>query len=545
MDDLFGRLRYLIIDDFEQMRVSFKGMLTGFGATEIETAACGEQGLKALSLRCYDVVICDYNLGDGKDGQQVLEEARHLDYLGHACSFFMITAESNMPMVLGALEQQPDEYMVKPINADVLQHRLVAVLKRKRQLREIDQALTDGDKLGAIELCEKQQNKDLKQRLYLAKLQSELCLDLARYEDAESIYHQMLRIRDFPWAHFGLGKIDFYRGELEQSAMRFRALIEENPHYLEVYDWQAKVLAAQGETEEAQVLLQQAVKFSPKLVSRQRYLGELALENGERLLAERAFQAAVRWGENSCFAKAEEYRCLGDILQASGNMPKLLRLLAEGRKRFADRPSDQLPLISRQAMVKRMIDEKVSIETYLDEIDRLVREHKGLLAAEDLLAAAADLYRISCNQQAESLLSLLLRNHHDEDEWIERVRELMQQFRRGCEADDLIEESRGELKRIHAKCVGLLQQGGVIEAIGLLNETVDQYPANRTIILMSISAMIGHMREQGEVPGYHFRCRYALNRLLERDRRDVTAEKYLHQLNQLPAKPVEELSVAG
>ncbi|MCU7915098.1 MAG: response regulator [Candidatus Thiodiazotropha sp. (ex Gloverina cf. vestifex)] len=103
MGDLFGRLRYLIIDDFEQMRVSFKGMLTSFGAVDIETCACGEQGLKSLSVRNYDVVICDYNLGDGKDGQQVLEEARHLGYLGHACSFFLITAESNMPMVLGAL----------------------------------------------------------------------------------------------------------------------------------------------------------------------------------------------------------------------------------------------------------------------------------------------------------------------------------------------------------------------------------------------------------------------------------------------------------
>ncbi|MCU7844034.1 MAG: response regulator [Candidatus Thiodiazotropha sp. (ex Monitilora ramsayi)] len=545
MDDLFGRLRYLIIDDFEQMRVSFKGMLTGFGALDIETCACGEMGLKALSVHNYDVVICDYNLGDGKDGQQVLEEARHLGYLRHACSFFMITAESNMPMVLGALEQQPDEYMVKPINSDVLQHRLVSVLKRKHQLKAIDQALADGDKLGAISLCGTQRDGDLKKRLYLAKLQSELCIDLERYDDAESIYRQMLKIRDFPWANFGLGKIDFFRGDLERASGRFRALIDKNPHYLEVYDWLARVLAEQGEERDAQALLQQAVKLSPKLVSRQRHLGELALENGEMALAERAYYAAVRWGENSCFAKAEEYRQLARLYQDDGNTPKLLRLLTDGRKRFADRPSDQIQLLSRQALARRHVDENEPIDTYLQEIDHLVAIHKGALAAEDLMAAADDLFRLSCCGEAEMLLHVLLCNHHDEDEWIERVRELMQKYRRVREADALIDESRGELKRIHTECVALLQQGGVERAISLLNQAVDHYPSNRTIILMSVSAMIDYMREHGVEPGYHFRCRYSLNRLLERDRRDLKADRFLHQLTQLSTRPEQEYSVAG
>ncbi|MCU7812160.1 MAG: response regulator [Candidatus Thiodiazotropha sp. (ex Notomyrtea botanica)] len=535
MDDLFGRLRYLIIDDFEQMRVSFKGMLTGFGAVDIETCACGEQGLRALSVRNYDVVICDYNLGDGKDGQQVLEEARHLGYLGHACSFFMITAESNMPMVLGALEQQPDEYMIKPINPDVLQHRLIGVLKRKRQLKPIDQALTEGDKIGAIALCDEQRDGDLKKRLYLTKLQSELCIDLERYDDASSIYHQMLKIRDFPWANFGLGKIDYFRNDLEKAEQRFRSLIEENQHYLEVYDWLALVLEARGETVEAQALLQQAVKLSPKLVSRQRKLGELARDNGDMETAERAFLAAVRWGENSCFAKAEEYRQLADIHQKNGHYPKLLRLLADGRKRFNEHPSDQIQILTRHARAKRHIDNEEVIDAYLHEIDQLVREHKGVIDADDLLAAADDLFQLSRSEEAQALLGVLMCNHHDDDAWTGRVQQLMKRHGKENEADALIKESRGELKRIHSECVQLLQQGGVAQAITLLNETVDHYPANRTLTLMSISAMIDYMQEHGVDHGYHFRCRHSLNHLLLRDRRDAAADKYLHVLNQLPA----------
>ncbi|PUB87826.1 MAG: hypothetical protein DBP02_00510 [gamma proteobacterium symbiont of Ctena orbiculata] len=152
MEELRQNLNYLIIDDFDQMRVSFKGMLTSYGATDVTTCASGEKALKLLANNSYDVVICDYNLGDGKDGQQVLEEARYLGYLGHAATFFMITAESNMPMVMSALEHQPDDYMVKPINREVLHHRLTVALNRKRQLKAIDDALIRDDKLCAIDL---------------------------------------------------------------------------------------------------------------------------------------------------------------------------------------------------------------------------------------------------------------------------------------------------------------------------------------------------------------------------------------------------------
>jgi DNA-binding response OmpR family regulator len=540
MEDTFTSLNYLIIDDFEQMRVSFKGMLSGFGASNIETCSSGEQGLKALSLRSYDVVVCDYNLGDGKDGQQVLEESRHLGYLGHACCFFMITAESNMPMVLGALEQQPDEYMVKPINPDVLEHRLAAALRRKSQLKEIDQALADGDKAGAVRLCEAQRDGDLKKRLYLAKLQAELCFDLERFDDAESIYREMLQIRNFPWASFGLGKIDCLKGNLEGAAERFQGLIEGNPHYLEVYDWLAKVLVEQGEKREAQAILQRAVKLSPKLVDRQRQLGELAQENGEMEVAERAYQAAVRWGKHSCFSKADEYLRLAEIYQAGGHTPKLLRLLADGHKAFDGNPSAQIQIVSRQALVKRRLNQAEPIESYLQQIAHLAGEHKGVLAAEDLLSVADELFQLSCHDEAQMLLSILLANHHDDEAWTQRVRDLMQTHEQSHEAEALIDRSREVLKQIHSECIKLFQQGGVEKAIKLLNETVDSYPGNRTIILMSVSAMIDFMREHGADQSYLFKCRYSLNRLLERNRNDDTAVKYLQQLSPLLARPVEE-----
>jgi DNA-binding response OmpR family regulator len=533
MDELFARLRYLVIDDFEQMRVSFKGMLTSFGAEHIDTCPTGEKALKALAARSYDVVICDYNLGDGKDGQQVLEESRYLGYLGHACCFFMITAESNMPMVLGALEQQPDEYMVKPINSDALQHRLVNTLKRKQKLKAIDQALIEGDKMGAIELCREHRGGDHKKSLYLAKLQSELCMNLERYDDAEAIYLEMLKIRDFPWANFALAKIDFFRDKPVSAESRFRDLIKKNQHYLEAYDWLAMVLKERGETKEAQELLQQAVKLSPKVVDRQRKLGELALDNSDEKTAERAFQAAIRWGEHSCFSSAEEYRQLADIYHKKGDNKRMLRLLADGRKRFNGRPSEEIQILSKQARAKLLINKKETIDDYLQQIDKLVSAHKGVMGAEDLLVTAEDLFKIFKSDEAKVLLEVLLCNYHDDDKWRDRVHRLMKKHKREGEADALIEGSLDKLKKIHAECISLLQEGNKKQAITLLNDTVDNYPANRTIALMSVSAMIDYMKEHGVDKDHHFRCRYSLNQLLVKDPQDAAAEKHLRTLSQL------------
>jgi CheY-like chemotaxis protein len=287
-DDSRAEFNYLIVDDFEQMRVSLKGMLHSFGAERITVCATGEEALRHLASEAYDVVICDYNLGEGKDGQQVLEEARYQGYLGHASIFFMVTAESSMPMVLGALEQQPDEYMVKPLSQEVLHHRLEIAIPRKRELVQIDEALSNNDIEGAIKYCDEQRGSDLKRSLYLAKLQAELYQEIHQYEKACAIYQDLLAIRDFHWARFGLGKVAYYRGDYVQSEEAFRSLVEKNRLFLEAYEWLAMTLESLGDLVGAQQALSHALKLSPKAVARQRQLGKLALKNGDQETAKRA-----------------------------------------------------------------------------------------------------------------------------------------------------------------------------------------------------------------------------------------------------------------
>jgi predicted Zn-dependent protease len=149
------------------------------------------------------------------------------------------------------------------------------------------------------------------------------------------------------------------------------------------------------------------------------------------------------------------------------------------------------------------------------------------------LVAADDLLQIFHNDEAKVLLDVLLCNHHDDDEWRNRVRKLMKRHNIEEDAEALIENSQNKLKKIHTECASLLENGNMKQAITLLNDTVDSYPANRTIALMSASTMISYMRVNGVEKKHHFRCRYSLNRLLEKNPQDADAEEHLRMLTQL------------
>ena len=116
--------RILVVDDFPAMRSMMRAMLMAFGANNIKEARTGEEALDFLAEETKDLVLCDYNLGEGKDGQQVLEEAKERELLPYSSIFILTTAENTSDMVMGAVEFQPDEYLIKPFTKVVLQMRI-------------------------------------------------------------------------------------------------------------------------------------------------------------------------------------------------------------------------------------------------------------------------------------------------------------------------------------------------------------------------------------------------------------------------------------
>ena len=146
--------KILVVDDFQGMRTILRDIVRAMGVTRVDTAANGKEALQMMRGTRYDVVICDYNLGPGLNGQQVLEEARQHDYIGVSTIWVIVTAEKTAEMVMGAAEVKPDEYLLKPINQNMLEGRLERLIVKKQALRGIEEALKSKDYATAIARCD-------------------------------------------------------------------------------------------------------------------------------------------------------------------------------------------------------------------------------------------------------------------------------------------------------------------------------------------------------------------------------------------------------
>jgi DNA-binding response OmpR family regulator len=89
-----------------------------------------------MAAQRYDIILCDYNLGQGKDGQQVLEEARFREFMSPSTIFVMITAENTMDMFMGVLEYSPDDYLIKPFTKEALGKKLRDLIRKKENLKD-------------------------------------------------------------------------------------------------------------------------------------------------------------------------------------------------------------------------------------------------------------------------------------------------------------------------------------------------------------------------------------------------------------------------
>ncbi|MDZ7922572.1 MAG: response regulator [Marinagarivorans sp.] len=71
------KLTFLVVDDFNSFRSTVTSMLTSLGASQVAMAGNGAEALDVCRRKKFDVILCDYDLGPGKNGQRVLESLRH------------------------------------------------------------------------------------------------------------------------------------------------------------------------------------------------------------------------------------------------------------------------------------------------------------------------------------------------------------------------------------------------------------------------------------------------------------------------------------
>lgn len=295
----YSKQKALIIEDMAEARILQKKMLSDFGFVDIDVAMKAETAIELLKSRRYDVVFSDYNLGNGKDGQQLLEEVRHSHLIPNTSSYLMVTAETSIEMVMGAIEYQPDGYITKPFSQALLHRRLQKLIETKIKLYDVNAALDDKDYQKAIIAADEAIGKFPYLESKCTRTKGDCYLELEEYDKAIELFDATMKERKMPWALFGLAKAYFFKQEYNEAESRFRQLTLDNRFFVNAYDWLAKCLLEQNRKEEAHAVILEAIEKSPKAILRQIELGRLSMEMGDYNTAEWAYRKAVFLGKHS------------------------------------------------------------------------------------------------------------------------------------------------------------------------------------------------------------------------------------------------------
>src|SRR5690606_29661502 len=234
----FHKLHILIVDDFENFRSTLYKMLMDIGIGNVDSAHNGEDALRYCRSRSYDVILCDYNLGKGKTGQQVLEDLRIGKTLCTDSLFILVSAETSRSIVMAAYDFEPDAYLTKPITTKVLEQRLVRLLAQRQALLPISKAVKAKNVIEAEKLCLAEIGKGSRYSVSCQKILGNLYLEHNQLPKGEKLFNDVLAIRELEWAQLGMAKIRLQQGDYIGAQKWVSDVLQVNHLSMKAYDLQ-------------------------------------------------------------------------------------------------------------------------------------------------------------------------------------------------------------------------------------------------------------------------------------------------------------------
>jgi CheY-like chemotaxis protein len=525
---VYAQKRCLVIDDMPDIRVAITNMLRVFGVQEVDVVANGEQAMEICRTTHYDMVLCDYNLGPGMDGQQVLEELRFRNQLNNTSIFVMITAESSREMVLGALEYRPDDYVTKPITTALLRTRLDKVVLRHQELIRIKQAMDEKDYAKAVTSCDERLNDNTSYRSTCLQIKAEMNLRLFNFKQAEDIYRDVLKERPVIWAKLGLGKTLVAKKEYQEAQKKLQEVVDTDRRYVEAHDLLSETYLATGDQIKAQESMQEAANISPKSVMRQRRLAALAKLNDdtEALLA--ASRQAIRVAKNSCHESEDDFfnlaRELTDLSAdapsdiADGYVKESFEVLGRVQKKsyFGTSSDAQSNALKSRAMInQRKVDEA---EKYLHKAMEIIEKNPDAVKPEAQLDLVKTLIKSGNKDRANQILHDLAESNPNDAELMAKVDAMSENPRS--------QEGRTRAAHMTKNGIDFYEQKKYRDAIKVFRNAVGVFPSHLGLNLNLIQAVVAQIKEGGDKKGLESVCRKALQRVSSIDRHDTQFARY-------------------
>jgi len=476
-----ARKRVLLVDRHPGARNSLRIMLSTLGISSVHNAGNSAEVLRQVRANRFDIILSDYLLDDGRDGQQLLEELRQQHLIPLATVFMVITGERGYHNVVSVAELAPDDYLIKPFTADQLQGRLARAVYKKQFFARVFEHLDNGAFADALAACEALLAKYGGFFYDTLRFKGEILNTLGRHDEAQAIYQQVLENRMVPWARMGLALALRGQQQLAEAEVLGQSIVADFPEFLAAYDFVAEVREEMGNLAAAQEVLQQAAVISPNNSMRQRMVGDVAARNNDLDAAERAYGKVLERHRGSTLKNIDDYTNLSRVMLDRGHTEGARMIARELRRDWRGSPQGELAALVTESLcagqegepskAKQALEKALALHENLQEN----RHRKGVsqkLAVDLARACLAN----GDEASGQQILRKVAAENHEDRSMIAQIEGVFAKTGNEKAGQALLAQVGREIVELNNRGVLAARSGDVEASVRMLIEAAERVP---------------------------------------------------------------------
>lgn len=517
--------RVLIVDRNSPARDSLRLMLGALGVTAVHGAGNSAEVIRQVRGNRFDIILSDFVLDDGRDGQQLLEELRHAHLIPLATVYLIITSERSYTNVVALAELAPDDYLIKPFTAEQLQARLIKAIYKKHILRKIYEQIERGTLQEAIASCDRVIQQQPAYMYDALRFKGELLHQLGRTREAEEVFRRVLEGRVVPWAKMGLAIALRDRGALDEAEKLAEQVTEEAPEFLSAYDFLASVHEAQGRLEAAQQVLQRAADASPHNTLRQRLVGDVAARTGDFLAAEKAYGKVIERSKGSSLRTVDDFANLSRVLIERGNMDASRKITADMKRELrGDKQGELAALVSESLCLaaegapekaKKLVDQALSLRAEVSSDASTKARAVSQRLAVDLAHVC---YATGKDAAAQQIMQQVAAENNEDPHLLNHIHSVFEKTGQADAGKALLDQVGKQIVELNNRGVMAARHGDLQGAVDLLMQAAEQVP-NLQFLVNAAKAIYTLMDKNGWDANLAARARDYLERAQRKDRK--------------------------
>jgi len=540
-------LRALVIDDIREMRSMLRDTLAEAQIKDIVLAPDARTAVESIRSAPFNLILSDYDLGPGTDGQQLLEYLRQERLLPPGGLFFIISADSTIDRVASAAEMLPDGYLVKPVATEQLLNRIEEALARHVELRPMYAAVHAARFDEGLAQCERFLKAGPRFRVELLRHMSMCQVALGRWDDALLTYRAALKVRSsMTWASIGIARCCLAMGDIDAARQRLTTILKDRPYHAGAYDLLIELLERTGDVEGALKVATRAAEHIPSSV-RSRRQAEIAYLADDFEIADTALTKVVRQTANAITRDSRNSALLAQVSLARGDPKRAMQLIA---KEASERPGDArtqalAAAIDVQAWTAlRRHDEAADAAKRLERAFGVEAEPRTrLLIAKAAFTAGMTAQGMKVLDEAVKAAEGISTAENASTRAL--AAKVLADAGMTEQATGVVADRSEEAAKEAEAAVRKLRAGAFDEAVEMVNLALPKAPEHTGVLTAAVEIYLMTMRLKGVRPDLLAQVQAALTRLRVRGTADPDRLKrmnaYLQKLEAGVSEPVAEM----